>query len=149
LINEIKSRHPKTVFVAETLGCSGEQTRKTASAGFEYVFNSSKYWNFHDWWLPEQYNLIRETTRSISFPESHDTPRLFAEAHGNVNALKQRYLFSALFSAGVLMPIGFEYGFQQPLHVINTTPADWEQPGVDLTDYVTRVNTIKKNHSIF
>jgi len=149
LISEIKSRHPKTVFVAETLGCNGEQTRKTAKAGFDYVFNSSKYWNFHDWWLPAQYNLVRETTRSISFPESHDTPRLFSEAHENINALKQRYLFAALFSAGVLMPIGFEYAFRKPLHVINTTPADWEEPAADLTDYVTKVNAIKKNHSIF
>ena len=149
LIGEVRSRHPKTVFVAETLGCTAEQTRKTANAGFDYVFNSSKYWNFHDWWLPEQYNLIRETTRSISFPESHDTPRLFAEANGNVNVMKQRYLFAALFSAGVLMPIGFEYGFRKPLHVINTTPADWEEPGVDLTGYMAKVNAIKKNHAIF
>ena len=64
------------------------------------MFNSSKWWNFSDWWLIEQYNLVRETTQSISFPESHDTPRLFEELHGNIDGLKQRYLFSALFSAG-------------------------------------------------
>ena len=149
LIHEVKSRYPQACFVAETLGCTADQTKQTARAGFGYVFNSSKYWNYHDWWLIEQYNLVRESTHSISFPESHDTPRLCAEFHGNVNALKQRYLFAALFSTGVMMPIGFEYGFRKPLHVIHTTPADWEQTCIDLTDYVAKVNAIKKNHPIF
>jgi len=149
LIHEVKSRHPHACFVAETLGCNADQTKETARAGFGYVFNSSKYWNFHDWWLIEQYNLIRETAASISFPESHDTPRLCAEMHGNLNAVKQRYLFAALFSAGVMMPVGFEYGFRRPLHVIHTTPADWENTGIDLSDYVAKVNEIKRGHLVF
>ncbi len=149
LIQEIKSRHPHTVFVAETLGCTADQTKDTARAGFGYVFNSSKYWNFHDWWLIEQYNLVRETVASISFPESHDTPRLCAELHGNINGMKQRYLFSALFSTGVMMPVGFEFGFRKPLHVIHTTPADWEETGIDLTAYIAKVNAIKKAHPVF
>jgi starch synthase (maltosyl-transferring) len=149
LIHEIKSRHPQTWFAAETLGCNADQTKNTARAGFDFVFNSSKYWNFHDWWLLEQYNLIRETASTISFPESHDTPRLFAEVQGNLNAMKQRYLFAALFAAGVMMPVGFEYCFRKPLHVIRTTPADWENDGVDLRAYVTRVNAIKQSHPVF
>ncbi len=92
---------------------------------------------------------MRETAASISFPESHDTPRLCAELHGNLNALKQRYLFAALFSAGVMMPVGFEYGFRKPLHVIRTTPADWENTGIDLTPYIAKVNAIKKAYTVF
>jgi starch synthase (maltosyl-transferring) len=149
LIRDIKSRHPETCCVAETLGCNADQTKETARAGFDFVFNSSKYWNYQDFWLMEQYNLIRETAPSISFPESHDTPRLFAELDGNVNGMKQRYLFAALFSAGVMMPIGFEFCFRKPLHVVRTTPADWENGGPDLCDYVGRVNAIKKNHPVF
>ena len=99
------------------------------------MFNSSKYWNFQDWWLITQYNLIRETVRSISFAESHDTPRLCEEFNGNLAGVKQRYLFSALFSAGVMMPMGFEYGFRKPLNVVSTTPADWENTGIDLCAY--------------
>ncbi|MGH7870259.1 MAG: alpha-amylase family glycosyl hydrolase, partial [Candidatus Dormibacteraceae bacterium] len=90
-----------------------------------------------------------ESTYSISFPESHDTPRLCAEFNSNVNALKQRYLFAALFSSGVMMPIGFEFGFRKPLHVIKTTPADWEQTDIDLTGYIAKVNAIKRAHPIF
>jgi starch synthase (maltosyl-transferring) len=149
LIHDVKARHPHACFVAETLGCNADQTKETARAGFSFVFNSSKYWNFYDWWLIEQYNLIRETAASLSFPESHDTARLCAEMHGNLNGLKQRYLFAALFSAGVMMPVGFEYGFRKGLHVIHTTPADWENTGIDLSGYVARVNEIKRSHPVF
>jgi len=149
LIHEVKSRRPKTVFAAETLGCTLDQTRETAGAGFDYVFNSSKWWDMTGWWLIEQYNLIRETAPSISFPESHDTPRLAEEMHGNLNALKQRYLFSALFSAGVMMPMGFEFGMRKQLHVVHTTPSDWQVNGVDLTSFVGKVNAIKRQYPLF
>jgi starch synthase (maltosyl-transferring) len=149
LIREVRAQHPKVCFVAETLGCTADQTKETARAGFDYVFNSSKWWNLSDWWLIEQYNLVREAAASISFPESHDTPRLFEEAQGNINVLKQRYLFAALFSAGVMIPMGFEYALRKPLHVIHTTPADWQPDGVDLTGYIAKVNEIKRNHAVF
>jgi len=149
LIRDIQARHPGTRFVAETLGCTLDQTRETARAGFDYVFNSSKWWDFHGCWLIEQYNLVRETAPSISFPESHDTPRLAEELHGNINALKQRYLFSALFSAGVMMPMGFEYGLRKSLHVIHTTPADWQLNGLDLSPFVAKVNAIKRRYAVF
>jgi len=149
LIRDIHGSHPRTCFAAETLGCSADQTRETARAGFHYVFNSSKWWNLQDLWLIEQYNLVRETTQSISFPESHDTPRLCEEVGGNLEAVKQRYLFSALFSAGVMMPMGFEYAFRKPLHVVQTTPSDWTPNGTDLSPFIAKVNAIKKNHDVF
>lgn len=149
LIREVKAKHPHACFAAETLGCSVDQTRDTARAGFDYVFNSSKWWDMQGWWLIEQYNLIRETTRSISFPESHDTPRLLEEFNGNLEGVKQRYLLSALFSAGVMMPMGFEYGFRKQLHVVNTTPSDWQVNGVDLTPFISKVNAIKRDHPVF
>jgi starch synthase (maltosyl-transferring) len=132
LIRDIRQKYPGTAFLAETLGCTADQTKQTAQAGFDYVFNSSKWWDFHSAWLMEQYQLVRDIAPSISFPESHDTERLFQEVNGNEAAMKQRYLFSALFSAGVMIPIGFEYGFRRRLHVVNTRPGDWEPPNIDL-----------------
>ena len=149
LIRDMKAKNREVVFIAETLGCSADQTKETAAAGFDYVFNSSKWWNLQDWWLIEQYNLVRETTQSISFPESHDTPRLIEDLHGNVEGMKQRYLFSALFSAGVMMPIGFEYGIRKSLNVIQSTPADWQRNGIDLVPYIGKVNAIKSSYPVF
>ncbi|MEE8380852.1 MAG: alpha-amylase family glycosyl hydrolase, partial [Thermodesulfobacteriota bacterium] len=73
LISETKTQYPDVLFFAETLGCTADQTRKTAGAGFDYIFNSSKWWDFHSHWLMEHYNLTREIAPSIGFPESHDT----------------------------------------------------------------------------
>jgi len=149
LIGDVKKRHPQVCFVAETLGCNADQTRDTAAAGFDYVFNSSKWWDFQSWWLLAQYNLVRDVAGSISFAESHDTPRLFEELGGNLDGVKQRYLFSALFSAGVMMPMGFEFGLRKPLHVVETTPSDWQRDGVDLSPFITKVNAIKKSRRVF
>ena len=149
LIESTRSRHPELVFAAETLGCSPSETRQTASAGFDYIFNSSKWWDFSSPWLMEQYELTRHIAGSIGFPESHDTERLYSKSGNNVEALKQRYLFAALFSTGVMMPIGYEFGFTNRLHVVKTRPEDWEETDVDLTDFIARVNRIKDAYPVF
>jgi starch synthase (maltosyl-transferring) len=143
LITRVRERHPNTLFAAETLGCTPEQTRETAEAGFDAIFNSAKWWDFNGTWLLDQYELTRHIAPSIGFPESHDTPRMFEEFHQNADALRQRYLFTALFSSGVMIPIGFEFGFRRRLDVVETTADDWETPNLDLTDFITQVNAIK------
>ncbi len=149
LITETKKKYPDTLFFAETLGCPPDLTRKTAAAGFDYIFNSSKWWDFNNPWLMEQYVLTREIAPSVSFPESHDTVRLCEELGGNIEGLKQRYLFSALFSCGVMMPMGFEFGFRKKLHVVKTRPEDWEETGIDLTSFIASVNKAKSGHPVF
>jgi len=148
LIEDIKKTHPEVVFTAETLGCTADQTKQTAQAGFDYVFNSSKWWDFSGPWLLEQYQLIREFVPSISFPESHDTERLYQESH-NVDVLKQRYCFAALFSAGVMMPMGYEFGFKNPLHVVKTRSDDWETTNIDISAFISQVNQIKSANKVF
>lgn len=148
LITRIRRAHPEVCFVAETLGCTPQQTRATASAGFDAIFNSSKWWDFHGDWLLEQYALTREAAPSISFPESHDTERLFSESGGNQHAMRQRYLFAALFATGVMIPIGFEYGFRSRLDVVNTRPDQWEAPNLDLTHFIAQVNRIRDSYPV-
>jgi len=149
LIGEIKQHHPEVRFFAETLGCQPDQTRDTAKAGFDYIFNSSKWWDFHSTWLMKQYLLTREIAPSIGFPESHDTARLSEELNGHIDGMKQRYLFSALFSAGVMMPMGFEFGFRKQLHVVKTRAEDWEETGIDLSAFISSVNAAKAKYEVF
>jgi starch synthase (maltosyl-transferring) len=149
LITDSKKRHPDIIFAAETLGCTAQETKQTAKAGFDYIFNSSKWWDFEGSWLKEQYHLLRNIAPSIGFPESHDTERLMTESNGNTAALKQRYLFAAMFSTGVMIPIGFEFGFRNRLHVVETRPEDWEETEVDLRDFIHKVNTIKQRYPVF
>ena len=149
MIHDVNSSGRQACFVAETLGCTADQTAETAQGGFQYIFNSVKWWDFHEPWLLEQYSLTRDIAGSIGFPESHDTERLCAELDGNVDGLKQRYLFSALFSTGVMMPIGFEFGFRKRLDVVKTRPSDWEEPTADLRRFITAVNAVKKRYAVF
>jgi len=80
----------------------------------------------------------------VSFPESHDTERLAAEYGGAPEVARQRYLFAAFFSAGLMMPIGYEYGFKKRLHVVRTRPQDWEPLTYDLSPYIGGVNRMKR-----
>src|SRR5207244_12791589 len=117
-----------TTCSAATSGCTPAQVSALAGAGFDYIFNSAKWWDFRAGWLLDQYERLRRIAPSIAFPESHDTQRLAAEVgadgHDQVAArqiearLKFQLLFSACFSAGVMMPVGFEYGFRQKLDVV-------------------------------
>jgi starch synthase (maltosyl-transferring) len=149
LIQETKKSDAEVLFFAETLGCTPQETKRTAKAGFDYIFNSSKWWDYQSRWLMNQYSLTRDIAPSVSFPESHDTARLCEELNGNLNGLKQRCLFTALFAGGFMIPMGFEYGFRKRPHVVRTTPADWENTGIDLTAFIRKVNTIKERYVVF
>ena len=139
---------PDLVFVAETLGCTPPQILALADAGFDFIFNSAKWWDFSASWLLDQYEQHRLIAPSIAFPESHDTERLAAQIGSDdevsvVSWLKFHLLFAACFSSGLMMPVGFEYGFRRKLDVVRTQPTDWEQTGLDLTTFVAEVNNMK------
>ncbi len=132
-----------TLFCAETLGCRLEEVAAVATAGFDYLFNSSKWWDYRAPWCLEQYESHRAIAPSISFTETHDTPRLAEEVGGRVELLRQRYLFAAFFSSGVMMPIGFEHGARRKPDVVHTRPADWEPPACDLVNFIAATNAMK------
>ncbi|MEJ2724558.1 MAG: alpha-amylase family glycosyl hydrolase, partial [Deltaproteobacteria bacterium] len=50
LIRDINESSPDVLFVAETLGCTPKETKRTARAGFDYIFNSSKWWDYKSHW---------------------------------------------------------------------------------------------------
>jgi starch synthase (maltosyl-transferring) len=145
LITEARSLEPQVQFFAETLGCRLEECAQLSSSGFDFLYNSSKWWDFQADWCLEQYNRFRHLAPSISFPETHDTPRLAGEADGAMEVVRQRYLFAAFFSTGLMMPLGYEFGFKKHLHVVRTRPQDWETPAFDLRSYITGVNRMKKD----
>jgi starch synthase (maltosyl-transferring) len=143
IIRAAREKAPGTQFFAETLGAQGDQIEQLRSAGFDYIFNSAKWWDFRADWLLDQYEQFRHLAPSIAFPESHDTGRVAADSAGDEKASRFWYLFAAVFSTGVMMPIGYELGFRRPLHVVETSPEDWEEPAFDLRPFVTAVNRLK------
>jgi len=153
LIARARGERDDAVFFAETLGCRLEQVSALRSAGFDYLFNSARWWDFKSPWLLEQYNAFRTIAPSIAFPESHDTERLATElapigCHRDdallvERAYRLRYLFSAVFSTGVMIPVGFEYGFRGRLNVVHTRPQHWEQPLIDISAFIAAVNRMR------
>jgi starch synthase (maltosyl-transferring) len=153
LIRAAHARRGDAVFFAETLGCRLEQISALHSAGFDYLFNSARWWDFKSPWLLEQYNAFRTIAPSISFPESHDSERLAAElGHSGHDrddpaiierAYRMRYMFCAVFSSAVMIPVGFEYGFRGRLDVVRTRAEHWEQPLFDISAYIAEVNRMR------
>jgi starch synthase (maltosyl-transferring) len=143
-----RAREPRALFVAETLGCSLEEATALGGAGFDYFYNSSKWWDLEAPWFLEQHELFRAIAPSVSFPESHDTARLAAETGGSEAVQRQRYALAAVLSAGAQTTIGYEFGFTRPLDVVKTRPEDWEDPRFDLEPFVTAVNRLKRRHPL-
>lgn len=143
IMDEARLMDPHVIFVAETLGCRLEEALALCPAGFDFFLSSSKWWDFRGPWCLEQYETFRHVAPSVSFPETHDTPRLAMETGADPRHARLRYLFAAFFSAGVFMPLGFEYGFKKQLDVVKSRPEDWEEPGYDITAFIREVNVVK------
>ncbi|OGI07812.1 MAG: hypothetical protein A2Y40_07180 [Candidatus Margulisbacteria bacterium GWF2_35_9] len=149
LISHCKKKSKKIMFFAETLGCEIELVVALAEAGFDFTFNSSKWWDFREEWCLSQYRENAPLAPSIAFAESHDTLRLAKELDNNEAAIKMRYLFSVIYSTSVMMPIGFEYGFRRKPDVVNTSPDNWEDINIDLSSFIAKANQLKYRYQVF
>ena len=47
LIEKARKTRPGCLFLAESLGCDFKQVQELAKLGFDYLFNSVKYWDFN------------------------------------------------------------------------------------------------------
>ncbi|WP_241503703.1 maltotransferase domain-containing protein [Ferruginivarius sediminum] len=148
---------PDAVFAADTLGAAIEDALTLEGAGFDYVFNSLAWWNFRDRWLLEEHARLRGIAPTIGFPESHATGRLAqrypeAEAQEREKRYRQHYLLAAAFSSGVMVPMGFEYGFAEPLDAVAARPGDWTwqagNPPFDLTAFIADINATKRANGV-
>src|SRR5262249_25633766 len=84
------------------------------------------------------------------FPESHDTDRLVT---GLVAAgvpeteieprYRQAYAFAGGFSKGVLMPMGFEYGWARRLGPVVVRDGGPEPIPFDISEFIAAVNAMK------
>ncbi|MCL2219694.1 MAG: alpha-amylase family glycosyl hydrolase [Chitinispirillia bacterium] len=144
LIKNARKRVKGAKFLAESLGCTVEQTQALNGCGFDYLFNSSKWWNFEGPWCLEQHEQFRHIAPSISFPESHDTTRLMADQPGTLEMQKNRYVLAAIFSKGLMMTVGFEHCSKKQINVVSTRPTDMMMsPHWDLSNWIAKINTLK------
>jgi starch synthase (maltosyl-transferring) len=143
LIKNARKRVKGAKFLAESLGCTVDQTLALNGCGFDYLFNSSKWWNFEGPWCLDQHDQFRRIAPSVSFPESHDTARLAADEPKSLQMQKNRYVLAAVFSKGLMMPIGYEFGAKKQVNVVQTRPADMADKQWDLSKWVAGINELK------
>ena len=152
LIGAARAASADCVFCAETLGARLEEVYRLEGAGFDYLFNSAKWWDFASPWLLDQYESFRAIAPSIAFPESHDTERLSAELArrgitepGEVAArYRQAYAFAACFSTGVMMPMGYEFGWRERCDVVRSRAVPAEAKRFDLSPFIAAINAMKR-----
>lgn len=149
LIAHARAARPDVLLAAETLGCPDWQTVEVARLGFDLCFNSSKWWDFNASWCMDQYRATAPLTGTVGFPEAHDTPRLMAELDGDVAAVKLRYAFAALFSTGVMIPAGFEFGLRRRVDAPGSVGIASEKSGHDLRGFIAEVNRLKRAERVF
>ena len=143
LIERAKNRYNGSVFYAETLGCRLDQVEALRDSGFDYLFNSVKWWNYDQSWALDQHSTNKHIAPSIGFAESHDTERLASVPPGSEQVQKSRYAFAAIFSTGLLMPMGFEYGATTRIDVVRGAPTDIDKKKWDMTQWARAMNRLK------
>jgi starch synthase (maltosyl-transferring) len=150
LIQHAKTRDPQCLFVAETLGCTLERTAEVASLGFDYIMNNFAYSDFENLRALVEYEELHTLAPSIAFPESHDTDRVAArlnkdDVEGVSRALLSRYMLAAFFSTGVMMPLGYEWGYRKKIDVVKSSPRDFEQTNVDISRQIAEINRVRRS----
>ena len=151
LITLVRHDDPGVVFAGWTLGGGTGAIGALPAARFDLVFNSVRWWDFRSGWLFDEAAALGRVAPAVSFPESYDTPRLMRDIGVAGAAAEARYRvaygFAATFSAGVMVPMGFEYGFSQPLDVCATRPGQWaaelEHRPFDLSAFIADINALK------
>ncbi len=146
VFERLRRQSPDLLFVGDAVGAPLDEVLALEPAGFDLLFNSACWWDFNSPWALDQYDLLRRFTRTVTFPESPYGPRL-VDTLGGLSpdrleaAYRSRYLFAGAFSAGVLMPMGFECAAS------GTVAGDWDAARqaapFDLSGHVTEVNALK------
>ena len=143
---------PRLRFSRRDLGCTVERTSETAQVGFDYIMSNFAYSDFEHLHVLEEYERLHTLAPSVAFPESHDTDRLAArfdarDTDGIARELIFRYMLAAFFSTGVMMPMGYEWGYRKRLDVAKSSPHDQEQTGVDISLQIAEVNRLRRGLS--
>jgi len=152
LIARARKKNPGSVFLAETLGCEIDDVLEITRCGFDYTFNSVKYWDYREPWSLEQLHqqlIYLKDVSTVGFPESHDTARLYAEAGEDLNRVKAKLLNVFFWSEGMMIPSGFESCARKRLSVVETAPQDQEPVNQDLSDYLKKLLELKRQYRIF
>jgi starch synthase (maltosyl-transferring) len=105
LIAAAKERNAEARFFAWTAGAAPDAIAALRGLGFDYGFSSSCWWDFSSPWLDEDAARVAEIGPAIAL-----TVPFGASWPGEEQARRRALALGATYSAGWLMPLGFERG---------------------------------------
>ncbi|HEV7268684.1 MAG TPA: alpha-1,4-glucan--maltose-1-phosphate maltosyltransferase [Falsiroseomonas sp.] len=138
---------PEARLFAWTPGLPAEAVPRLRGAGFAGVFDSLAWWQPGDGWLVPEHARLASVAPVLSQVEAPFGPR-FAAGHADrtlaARAAGRLLHLAAGIGAGLLMPMGFEFGVRRPLDPAQDRPGDWrrmrEEAAYDLTEEVREAN---------
>ncbi|WP_135467936.1 maltotransferase domain-containing protein [Crenalkalicoccus roseus] len=138
---------PGSRFLAWTPGLPAEAVRGLRGAGFAAVFDSLAWWDLREGWLAEEAARLAAVGPVISTVEAPFGPRFAArwdEPRMAERAARRHLRLASGIGAGMLVPMGFEYGARRPLDPARDRPGDWEwmaaNPACDLSAEIRAAN---------
>ena len=149
IISEVRKIKPDAIFIGESFMCPPETMIRMGKSGFDYIFSSSKWWNYEGDWLLEQYNQTKDYIDSISFPDNHDTDRLIKTCNYDYELFLQRIKFTALFSKGFYITDGLEFACENKFMVDTTRAKDLEKTQYNFMDNIKEILDDANTVSLF
>ena len=146
LIKKARTQNPAILFLGESLGCTPEQMLELAQCGFDYLFNSAKWWDMESFWFYEQHKTI-SPNKSIGFPESHDTQRI-AQEMTDLAQLTQKIAFTGTISSAWMILDGTEKAWLLKPNVVTTGPEHKEPVNHNFSPLVKSINSLRDNFPI-
>ncbi|WP_243389845.1 alpha-1,4-glucan--maltose-1-phosphate maltosyltransferase [Arboricoccus pini] len=131
LIGRVRTSHPDATFIAASLGVPFEAVAALEGCGFDYVLDSSRWWDLRERWFPMQREELRRVASPAAFPEEPQGQRL-AESFdvGDTKSLRRlylaRYKIAACIGTALIMPMGYEYASRRRFDPIHGTKDEWD-----------------------
>jgi starch synthase (maltosyl-transferring) len=151
-LDRLHAETTKPLFIADTLGRPWEEVLTLAGAGFDYVINSSAWWDLRERWFLHQQQELSRLVSTLSSPEPLHGMRLvhrltsLSPAHQEA-IYRGRYLVAAISASGLICPMGYEFASGVMFDSATARESDWDlaqsETPFDLSDDIRRVNKLK------
>lgn len=110
VVVQLRERFPEALFILDTPGVAWDALGHLEGCEFSYCLSSLPWWDLRAPWLAEEYARLRRIAPVIAMAAAPGTPM-----PDSVELRRTRLLLAAVAGSGVLMPMGFENGTNEPL----------------------------------
>ena len=143
-VRELAS-HKLGLLLGWTPGMPQQDIRALAGCGLDFVFSSLPWWDYRAEWIWQEAAVLQDVAPALACPEAPFGQRLAAGIYDPalLAATHRRAAeFAAVFGAGWLMPMGFEFAQRRPMDARRRwTPDPRALPEVDISAAVKAANS--------